>query len=308
MSESFADRPPPEMSFSELDPMDDAPVVRSTFDAAVDVEPRIRSKVLKLRATLTRLPGHRVGPFNLQVAPGERIAILGPSGAGKSTLLRLMAGERAPHEGVVLLDGRALSRGPHGWPLPALARRRAVLPQSHTVAFGLPVELVVALGRVAREPDPEQPRMVSAALQLAHAAHLVGRRFDTLSGGEQARVQLARVFAQLWDEHEALVLVDEPLAALDPGLQFELMDALQQFARERSHALVAVLHDINQALAGFDRLWLLQHGRLIADLPSGRAAVTHLEALYGIALRCVEDTDGALAVVPTRRAVIAAAA
>ncbi|MDZ7855810.1 ATP-binding cassette domain-containing protein [Sphaerotilus sp.] len=254
--------------------------------------------LLALDAAVTRLPGHRIGPFTLRLDAGERIAILGPSGAGKSTLLKLMAGERAPHEGQVALARRPLQR----WALPSLARRRAVLPQSHAVAFGLPVELVVALGRVAREPDPQQAGIVAQALQLASAAHLVGRRFDTLSGGEQARVQLARVFAQLWDEREALLLVDEPLSALNPGLQFELMDAMQGFCLARGHALAAVLHDINQALASFDRLWLLREGRLVADLPSGRTAVEPLEDLYGIGLRCVEDEHDGLAVVPVRRA------
>lgn len=257
------------------------------------------SSLLSLEGAVTRLPGLRIGPFDLQVRPGERIAILGPSGAGKSTLLRLMAGERAPHDGQAVLEQQPLGQ----WPLAALSRRRAVLPQSHSVAFGLPVELVVSLGRVAREPDPDQARTVAAALALAQAAHLVGRRFDTLSGGEQARVQLARVFAQLWDERDALVLVDEPLAALDPGLQFELMDALQRFTRERGHALVAVLHDINQAFAAFDRLWLLREGRLVGDLASGRGAVAALGALYGIGLRCVDDDGGPLAVVPQRAAV-----
>jgi len=167
----------------------------------------------------------------------------------------------------------------------------------HQVAFGMPVELVVALGRLAREPDPAQPAVVAEALAAAQATHLAGRRFDTLSGGEQARVQLARVFAQLWDAHGALLLVDEPLAALDPGLQWGLMQALQHFARERRHALVAVLHDINQALAGFDRLWLLQQGRFIADLPPEARSVPALERLYGLPLRCITD-GGGLAVLP----------
>jgi iron complex transport system ATP-binding protein len=258
---------------------------------------------LTLKAAATRLRGRRIGPFTFELRAGERIAILGPSGAGKSTLLKLMAGERAPHEGQVALQGGALAQ----WPLPALARRRAVLPQSHAVAFGLQVELVVGLGRVAREPDPGQARIVAQSLELARAGHLVGRRFDTLSGGEQARVQLARVFAQLWDEREGLLLVDEPLAALDPGLQFELMDALQAFCAARAHALAAVLHDINQALASFDRLWLLREGSLVADIASDRAAVAPLEALYGIGLRCVEGDDGGLAVVPVRQPATAAA-
>jgi iron complex transport system ATP-binding protein len=299
VSEPLAERPPPEMFLSEMNHVDETLASSAPARAAYPAKP---APLLSLQAATTRLPGRRIGPFTFELRAGERIAILGASGAGKSTLLKLMAGERAPHEGQVALQGRALA----DWPLPALARRRAVLPQSHAVAFGLPVELVVGLGRVAREPDSGQSRIVAQSLELARAGHLVGRRFDTLSGGEQARVQLARVFAQLWDERECLLLVDEPLAALDPGLQFELMDALQAFCAARAHALAAVLHDINQALAAFDRLWLLREGSLVADIASGRAAVAPLEALYGIGLRCVEGDGGGLAVVPVRRAATAA--
>ena len=248
--------------------------------------------LLAMDSAVTRVPGRSFGPFSLSVSAGERIALLGPSGAGKSTLLKLMAGERSAHEGSVCFDGQALA----AWSAAALAQRRAVLPQSHSVAFGMPVELVVALGRIAREPDPLQGRATTQALAAAQATQLVGRRFDTLSGGEQARVQLARVFAQLWDVQGGLLLVDEPLSALDPGLQFELMDAMQVFAHERGHALVAVLHDINQALAGFDRLWLLSLGRLQADLPPDTRAVRALERLYGIGLRRVDEGAGSIAV------------
>jgi iron complex transport system ATP-binding protein len=253
--------------------------------------------LLSLRGVVPRVGGREFGPFDFALNAGERVAILGPSGAGKSTLLKLMAHELVPQRGELMLEGRPLAH----WPRPALARRRAVLPQSHAVAFGLPVLLVVALGRVAREPDARQGEVVGAALKLARADHLARRRFDTLSGGEQARVQLARVFAQLWDEQGALLLVDEPLAALDPGLQFELMDALQHFARERGHALVAVLHDLNQALGGFERLWLLKRGRMVGDLPAARGAIAALEDLYTIALRSVDDGRGGLAVISARK-------
>ena len=256
--------------------------------------------LLTLAGALARLPGHDVGPFTLQLQAGETVAVLGPSGAGKSTLLKLMAGERRAHAGSVLLQGRDLAMLPPA----GLARQRAVLPQSHAVAFGLPVELVVSLGRMSREPntdtDTGQAAIVAQALQAACAGHLRGRRFDTLSGGEQARVQLARVLAQLWDAEGGLLLVDEPLAALDPGLQFELMDAMRDFARRRGHALVAVLHDLNQALGGFQRLWLVQSGRLVADLASGRAALPALEHLFGIALRGIDTDDGGIAVLARR--------
>jgi iron complex transport system ATP-binding protein len=238
--------------------------------------------LLQLDQARVQLPGPGFGPFQLRLQAGERTAILGPSGAGKSTLLRLLAGELPAREGRVYWLDRPLAH----WPAATLARMRAVLPQSHAVAFSMPVELVVALGRLAREPDPQQPAIVTQALQAAQAAHLAGRRFDTLSGGEQARVQLARVLAQLWDCENGLLLVDEPLAALDPGLQFELLHTLDCCTRERGHALVAVLHDINQALAHFDRLWLLREGRLLADVPADQRALPLLEDLYGIQLRC----------------------
>jgi iron complex transport system ATP-binding protein len=237
------------------------------------------------------------GPFSLQVAPGERIAILGPSGAGKSTLLKLMSRECTPATGQVLFNGQRLV----DWTLPNLSRHRAVLPQSSDVAFGFQTDLVIGVGRVARVHDPKLSDIVEASATLAHAAHLLGRRFDTLSGGEQARVQLARVFAQLWDVHDGLILVDEPLAAIDPGLQCDLLDSLDAYATDRHHALVAILHDINQAMLGFDRLLLVKGGKLVADLPSCAKAVPALESLYGISLSCVCDLQGSLVISPLRK-------
>jgi iron complex transport system ATP-binding protein len=254
---------------------------------------------LLLQSATTRLPGGRAfGPYDLAVRCGEKLAIVGPSGAGKSTLLRLMAGELAAHTGQVLIDGRPLA----DWPRGALAARRAVLPQAHGVAFGMPVELVVGLGRLAREPDPAAARVITQALAAAQAAHLAGRRVDTLSGGEQARVMLARVFAQLWDSAPGWLLVDEPLAALDPGLQLALSDALVSFCAERGHALVAVVHDLNLALAAFDRLWLVQAGQCVVDLPASAAAVPALERLFGIGLHCIDDGQGRPAVLLRRAA------
>jgi len=246
------------------------------------------STLLTLHQARLRLGGREMGPFSLNLQPGERVAILGPSGAGKSSLLKLIAREHAPSAGQVCLDGQPLAQ----WQGSALAQRRAVLPQSSQVAFGLPVALVVALGRVARRVDPDQPHIAQAALDWAHAGHLAERRFDSLSGGEQARVQLARVFAQLWDTQGGLLLVDEPLAALDPGLTLELMQAMRDFAAARGHALVAVLHDLNLALNHFDRLWLVAGGQLRADCGTGPAVLPLLAQLYGVRLRLLRDAEG----------------
>lgn len=257
------------------------------------------TELLVLDAAATTLGRHQSGPFGATVRTGERTALLGPSGAGKSTLLKLMSGECAATGGQVLLKGRALPQ----WSLQELSHHRAVLPQSSDVAFGLPVDLVISLGRVARVHDPELDSVVEQAATLARAAHLLGRRFDTLSGGERARVHMARVFAQLWDVDGGLVLVDEPLAALDPGLQFDLLDSLDAYAAQRNHAVVAILHDINHAMLGFDRLWMVSDGKLVHDMPCTAAAVPALETLYGIKLGCVTNALGDLVVSPLRQLV-----
>jgi iron complex transport system ATP-binding protein len=286
----LAERLPPESMVAE-----------AQCDAAAaltaQVEPSPHSAaLLRLDGTAALLSGLRIGPFDLTLRAGERVAVLGPSGAGKSTLLRLISGESRAHAGRVWLDGQDLGRASAAW----LARRRAVLPQANAVAFAMSVELVVSLGRIVRDDAARSAEIVTGALHAACAAHLAGRRYDTLSGGEQARVQLARVLAQLWDVHDGLLLVDEPLAALDPGLQFELLDTLVDFAAQRRLALVAVLHDINLALRGFDRLWLLRDGALTADLTADRSAMPALEQLFGIALRWVISDDGQLAVIAAR--------
>jgi iron complex transport system ATP-binding protein len=236
------------------------------------------------------------GPYDLSLDKGERVAILGPSGAGKSTLLKLIAGDLGASKGRVCLSGTLLGNMDRR----SLARIRAVLPQGHGVALGMCVSTVVALGRVSRDIDPHLNAIVELALEQAQAWHLRSRRFDTLSGGEQARVQLARVFAQLWDCHHAMVLLDEPLAALDPGLQFDLMDAIHSFAQARQHAVIAVVHDINQALANFDRLWLVRDGHLVADLPVSPDVVEKLSELYGIQLQVVATEAAGFAVIASR--------
>jgi iron complex transport system ATP-binding protein len=240
--------------------------------------------------------------FTLRVSRGERLAIIGPSGTGKSTMLRLMALDLSPLKGEVLFKGG----GHQDWTAAKLSQQRAVMPQSCQVAFGLEVKLIIALGRVARSSDPFVSDIVFEAARLAHADHLLSRRCDTLSGGEYARVHLARVFAQLWDSKDGLILVDEPLAALDLGLQENILQALDTFATERQHAIIAVLHDVNHALRAFDRLLLIKNGQAFADIASNSQAVPLFEALYGLPLERLRTADHTLVVSPLskrRRAV-----
>jgi iron complex transport system ATP-binding protein len=96
------------------------------------------------------------------------------------------------------------------------------------------------------------------------------------------------VFAQLWDEQNSLILVDEPLASLDPGLQIELLESMKQYADARNHAIVAILHDINQAMHHFDRLILVKEGKIVGDQAAGMGAISDLADLYQIRLDVIE--------------------
>lgn len=237
------------------------------------------------------------GPFHFDIRPGEKIAILGPSGAGKSTLLKLLSGELIPQQGRILYSGYPLQ----AWQLAQLSRYRAVLAQQYQVAAGMQTDLLITLGRVSRKVDPTLDAIIEQAAHLAHATHLLGRRFETLSGGEQARIHLARIFAQLWDMRGGIILVDEPLAALDPGLQIEILESLDQFVTQGGHAIVAVLHDINHALQGFDRLLLVKDGQLQHDIPCNVEATPALSELFEIELAIHRDHGGHQVLAPIRK-------
>lgn len=219
-----------------------------------------------------------VGPFSFDIASGERIAILGPSGAGKSSLLKLISGEYANTSGTLNVKGRPLaSFGPA-----ALSQLLAVLPQSYQNTFDMPVKLVIGLGRLGKQSDQNFEQIIRRAALLARADHLLERTTLGLSGGELARIHLARVFAQLWDVDGGILLVDEPFAAFDPGLALELSEHLAMFTRLRGHTLIAVLHDVQLALQRFDRLIMLERGQVFADCLASLEALPVLERLFGV--------------------------
>lgn len=198
---------------------------------------------------------------DFQVAAGEVVALVGPNGAGKSTLLAVLAGELDPGEGSIELDGHPLDR----WTPIDMARRRAVLPQAHTVGFPFTAAEVVAMGRAPWQRTPHAGRdgeIIAAAMAATDSTHLAGRAFPSLSGGERARVALARVLAQ----DTATLLLDEPTAALDLGHQ-EAVLALAADRAAAGAAVVIVLHDLASAAAYADRVAVLDDGRVAAAGP-----------------------------------------
>jgi iron complex transport system ATP-binding protein len=244
-----------------------------------------------------QLGKRRFGPYTLKIRNAETIAILGPNGVGKSTLLKLLSGAYQPSSGHICLNDRRLN----SWSADILSQHRTVLNQSQDIAFPLATAVVIRLGRVARARDVVCDQIVARAAEMLDVSHLLERTVDTLSGGELARVHLARICAQLWDVEEGFILMDEPIAAVDPGLQDLMLETLMRFARMRRHAVVAIVHDINHALRYFSRLVLLHTDGQLESIESGPEAKHALERLYSIRLSCLHDEQGDLVMLPLRR-------
>lgn len=237
---------------------------RSLFARTPDVPARPEPGTVTLRATgLTVQRGTRtvLEAVDFHVAAGEIVALVGPNGAGKSSLLAALAGELEPSTGTVKLEGHALSHWTHA----DMARRRAVLPQSHAVGFPFTAREVVAMGRAPWLHTPaadNDDSLISSALAATDVTHLATRVFPSLSGGERARVALARVLAQ----DTATLLLDEPTAALDLGHQEAVLRLAARRAAEGT-AVVVVVHDLGVAAAYADRVTVLDAGRVAADGP-----------------------------------------
>ena len=199
---------------------------------------------------------------DLTVAAGELAVIVGPNGAGKSTLLALAAGDFAPTEGRVTFDGRPLTAIDDA----ELARARAVLRQSTSLDFSFRVIDVVLMGRSPHFGSSSASRDLEVAERCLRELGLEAERdrdFTTLSGGEKARVHLARALAQigLGEEGKALLL-DEPTAALDPAHQHRALAAARAVAN-RGLAVLAVVHDVNLASRYADRVVVIARGEVV---------------------------------------------
>ncbi|AIR85054.1 heme ABC transporter ATP-binding protein [Pantoea rwandensis] len=203
-----------------------------------------------------------IDDVSITLQPGEMIALIGPNGAGKSTLLRLLTGFLAPEAGECWLGDRPLS----DWPREPLAQRRAVMRQQNSVTFPLPAEEVVAMGR-APWPASKSKAVIEEVMQITGSLELAKRDYRSLSGGEQQRVQLARVLAQLWhdDGPRGWLFLDEPTSALDLYWQQYSLRLLHKLTRNGRFSVCTVLHDLNLASLWSDRILLLHQGKLVAQ-------------------------------------------
>ncbi|MEG3145848.1 ABC transporter ATP-binding protein [Sphingomonas sp. RT2P30] len=235
--------------------------------------------------------------ISAMLVPGRITAILGPNGAGKSSLIKAMAGLLPAHRGSVTIAGRAVAD------IEPRERARLIgyLPQDGTAAWNIRAAELVALGRLPHRapfagPSPHDFDAVMLAMEATETAHLADRPVGELSGGERARVLLARVLAG----EPRWLLADEPLASLDPAHQLDILDRLRTVAKGGAGVAI-VLHDLAHAARIADDVLLLNQGHVAAF---GLAAEVLTEArvakVFAVKVRWI-DTEHGRMLVPVGR-------
>lgn len=244
-----------------------------------------------------RLGGRAIlDDLSVNLSRGQVTAVVGPNGAGKSTLLGCLAGLRRPEAGAVRLgDEAVLSMNPR-----RRARRIAFLEQTPQVAWAVDVRTLVGLGRTpylgASGPGDEDVAAIADAMRQARVEGLADRVVPTLSGGERARVLIARALAG----RPQWLLADEPLAGLDPGHQLDAVGLFRDLA-VAGGGVVVTIHDLTLAARTADRIVVVHEGRILADgSPRDALTPTVLAQAYGVEAE-LADTAGGLSVEVVRR-------
>jgi iron complex transport system ATP-binding protein len=224
---------------------------------------------------------------SLSLNAGEVAALVGPNGAGKTTLMRALAG-LIPAQGAIALGGKPVeSHSPRD-----RARYIAYLPQGHIFHWPMSVESIVMLGRAPHadafsSTSPDDRAAVARAMATTETAMFAQRAVTTLSGGEKARVALARALAT----QAPVLLADEPTAALDPRHQLVVMELLRSVARSGT-AILAIMHDLTLAARFADRVLVMNEGGIVAEgAPAEALAPERLAAVFGIEAATVEIGD-----------------
>lgn len=223
---------------------------------------------------------------SLEARAGELTAIVGPNGSGKTTMMKAIAGE-LPSKGEIAINGHALA-ALEPW---QLAVKRAVLPQAATIAFPFTVREIVRLGlTVGPNRHAERIDAITAeALAAVDLAGFAGRFYQELSGGEQQRVQLARVLSQIWepvlDGEPCFLMLDEPVSALDIRHQLTIMTLARRYCAAGG-GVIAVMHDLNLTAMFADHMVMMKSGRIEhAGPPAEVMTDDAMEAVFGCRMR-----------------------
>jgi len=205
-----------------------------------------------------------VEDITLDFKSGELAVIMGQNGAGKSTLLKILAGSLKHYAGEVIMMDRSLD----SFSDLELAKTRAVLSQHYDVSFPIPVGEIVLMGRYPHfknTPSANDNVICEKAMEMMGVTQLSDRDYNTLSGGESQKVQMARVLAQIWqaEENEQKILfLDEPVSSLDLHYQHYILRIAKEYAKSNI-LVIAVLHDINLAFNYADRVIFMKTGKIV---------------------------------------------
>jgi iron complex transport system ATP-binding protein len=201
--------------------------------------------------------------ISLTLQAGSFTAVVGPNGAGKSSLLKVMAQEYDHYQGSVFINKKLST----AYTPKELSLVRAVLPQNANVQFGFSVQQIIMLGRHAHlTSNRENEKIINEVMFLTNTLDLRERIYLSLSGGEKQRVQLARVLAQVWEDEgfPRYVLLDEPTSSLDIAQQQNIFSLARQVCK-RNIGVLAIIHDLNQAVQYADKLYFLRDGKIVTS-------------------------------------------
>ena len=221
-----------------------------------------------------------INDVSLNIQASEIVIIIGPNGAGKSTLLRLLTGYQKPASGECYLLNKPLSQ----WSEMQLSKIRTVMLQQSQLTFPFKVKEVVAMGRTPYGKT-HFDQAVQESMQQTDCLELADRDYRSLSGGEQQRVQLARVLAQLWQPEptEKLLFLDEPTSALDLYHQQHTLRLLKQLVSKEKLGVCCILHDLNLAALYADKILLIHQGRIVEQgTPADVLTVEKIHRWYGV--------------------------
>ena len=248
----------------------------------------IRTRISALKQELSQVEKHRELIRSSRARGNMKTAaIVGYTNAGKSTLLRQLTGYLQPDSGECRLFNKPLNE----WSITELAKHRAVMRQNSHMAFPFSVQEVIQMGRHPHRTG-NQDNETAQIMALCDCQALANRDYRQLSGGEQQRVQLARLLVQLWEPTPSpkWLFLDEPTSALDIHHQQHLFRLLRQLVHERQFNVCCVLHDLNLAARYADRIVLMQKGKVIANgKPQDVLTQQALTMLYGADITVLKD-------------------
>jgi len=224
---------------------------------------------------------------SFDVHSGQHLSILGANGAGKSTLLKLLSKDLVTAEGSIKIAGKEIST----YSLQDLSKFRSVLSQQNTIALSFTVYEIVLMGRYPhfeQQPTANDLAVVKSVMDETGIMEFSDRYYHTLSGGEQQRVQLARVIAQIYDQPKAVLLLDEPTTGLDLLYQQQILLLARSLA-DRGFCVISILHDINFASRYSDNILLLKQGKTVAfGAPVEVITCSHIHEAFNVQVTLME--------------------